>query len=266
MCEFDCELRLGQVHQNRKKKDQDKDNIDNNFGDDDFVFPNLKSYYDKDCDINDRFVQVFDETGSKKTVLKSSLVWVLTQTKGVLSKDRLRREQVQSANPTKRKNITRKDIEITPQVAIKRRKHLIGIREDDEIKVGSWCLFKRFADTPGFRKVGINLEEDIVHGVVLAFKYVDGNNEKEKQYTMDFAFISSNKKTNDQEIQALATWYKYGEDRALVPLSENNNFFIDIKNYIATVNAPSRIENQIIYENHDEIKNYILSQNICNKI
>lgn len=243
-----CELRLGQVRQNSKKRGQYVTNADTSFNDEDFVFSNLRDYSEKDSNIDDRFIQVFDENGSTKTVLKSSLVWVLTETKGVLSNDRLRRVQGQSEYPTKRKNITRKDVEISPKVATKRSKHLIRVEE--KIEVGNWCVFKRYG------KKETNPQKDIVYGAVLAFKYIDGNNEKEKQFTMDFASIP-----NDRGIEALATWYKCEENNTLQPSSENNNFFIDIKNYIATIDAPNQIQNQFLFENQDEIKKFVSSFN-----
>lgn len=254
-----CKLRKGQVRQNVQNKDQNLICNENNLSHDDLVFSNLKDYSEKACHIDDRFVQVFDEVGSTKTVLKSSLVWVLTETKGVLSNDRLRRVQGQSGISTKRKNITRKDIEISPQVASKRSKHLIGVRVDEEIKVGNWCIFKWNANTPESCNADTNVQKNIVHGAVLAFKYIVGKTEKEKQYTMDFASVLNDVKIDGREIEALATWYKYGENNALEPFSENNNFFINITNYIATVDAPSVNNDQILYENHDEISKFVAS-------
>lgn len=206
---------------------------------------------------DDRFVQVFDEDGSTKTVLKSSLVWVLTETKGVLSKDRLRRVQGQNGIPTKRIRNTKNIVEIQPQS--KRNKRPKGVLVKEEVQVGDWCFFERYAETLEPRKT----DEHIVYGALLAFKYINGSTEKEKQYTLDFAPISSEETTNERGVEVLATWYKYGPNDKLEPFSDNNNFFINIKKYIATSDAPSVKQdpktNQFFYElqNHHEVKKII---------
>lgn len=219
----------------------------------------LKDYSKKKSDIDDRFVQVFDDNGSTKTVLKSSLVWVLTETKGVLSNDRLRRVQGQSGIPNKRKNNTRKNIEISPRVQSKRSKQQIAIRVENEIQVGNWCFYKRYANTLESRKA----DEIIAYGAVLAFKYINGKTDKEKEYTLDFAPITSDVNANERGVEVLGAWYKYGQNNILEPFSDNNNFFMNIENYIATVDGPCGKRdpntNQIFYElqNHHEIKNAI---------
>lgn len=257
-----CELRKGHIQRQKKKKLQETVN-DELIAESDFVFSNLKDYSEKNCDVDDRYVHVFGENGSIKTVLKSSLVWVLTETKGVLSNDRLRRVQGQSKIPVKRKNITRKSVEISPQVPSKRSKPSLGFRVEEEIQVGHWCFFKRYANTLANTTEPRPAEENIVYGAVLAFKYINGNTEKEKQYTLDFAPISTDQTANERGVQVLATWYKYGQNNMLEPFSENNNFFININNYIATADAPSakRISNtnQTLYElqNLHEIKKYV---------
>lgn len=256
-----CSLRKGYVQQKREK-DNTIDNVNGElFDENDFVFPNLREYADKNTELDDRFVKVYDESGSAKTVLKSSLVWSLTETKGVLSNDRLRRVRGQSGITTiKRKNNTRNDIEISPQVPSKLRKrsgnHPTDVQVKDWIQVGDWCFFKRYEDGPDGQKP----VENVVYGAVLTFKYINGNNQREKQYNLDVAPINSE---NERGVEVLATWYKYGQNDMLEPFSNNNNFFINIRNYIATVGSPiinkSVDPNKTFYElpNHHLMKENI---------
>lgn len=44
---------------------------------------NLRNYPNREGDIqsDNRFIEIVDETGSTKTILKSSLVWLLSETR-----------------------------------------------------------------------------------------------------------------------------------------------------------------------------------------
>lgn len=243
-----CSIRKSCIQQKRNKRQENV--IDELIDENDLVFSNLKEYADKNSNLDDRFVQVYDENGSAKNVLKSSLVWTLTETKGVLSNDRLRRVRGQSGIPTiKRKYITKKDTEISPQVPTKRNKQTTDVQAKDSIQIGDWCFFKRYSS--------YNQEhvENIMFGSILSFKYIKGNNEKDKQYTFDFAPIKSE---SDRGVEVLATWYKYGQNCILEPSSKNNNFFINIQNYIATVGPPIINKNQDTNKAYFELKNHQL--------
>lgn len=245
-----CKLRKGYIQQKRKCKPQDEAN-DEHFDEKDFTFSNLKEYAGKNSELDDRFVQVYDENGSTKTVLKSSLVWTLTETKGVLSKDRLRRVRGESSAPTiKRKNITRKDVETTPYKRIKLgSKRVTDLEVKNHIQVGDWCFFKRYKG---------GTDNLAVYGAILSFKFTKGNCEKSKQYPSDFAEINTeNELENERAVEALATWYKFGDNDILEPFSNNNCFFIDIKNYIATVGAPVISNDKYELQNHHLIKKSI---------
>lgn len=88
-------------------------------------------------------------------------------------------------------------------------------------------------------------------GAVLAFKYVNGATEKEKQYSLDFAPVKYEAKNSNpgapsdgRGISVLAKWNKVDSGPGLA-LKLNRNYmshhFINIDNYIATlVDSPSR--------------------------
>lgn len=90
---------------------------------------------DVNTSVDSRFVEVINEDGSTKTVLKSSLIWILTETKDVLSNDRLKRVQSHDSASIKRKNRTEFDL------PSKRKNVQIGIFQNIELQVGDWCFF-----------------------------------------------------------------------------------------------------------------------------
>lgn len=254
-------LRKGQMVETKRNESNEHSNngIDGELNESDFMFSNLKDYSrperENHVDLDSRFVQVFDEDGNVKSALKSSLIWALSESKGVLSNDRLRRVQGQSGIPVKR-NVTKRRVEASPLP--KRKKLSIGIREEKEIRVGEWCFFKRNKKT----SEGENFGENIVFGAMLGFRYIGEKNEREKKYMFDYAFVSCNDDC-EKHLKVLATWYKYGSEKILEAFSENNNFYIDIDNYIGTADAPIIIRdpntNLASYElqNHSESKDIL---------
>lgn len=180
------------------------------------------------------------EDGSKRTVLKSSVVWILNETKEVLSNDRLKRVQ---QKVQKRSNVK------ADYTRFKRRKITEAVQLCDEMKIGDWCLFFHnipdSAQTPA-NKFQIDNNPNILFGSILGFKYIQGKNEKEKQYTKDYVQIKISNEDDveanidfgsDNGINVNATWFT-SEHQTLVPFSVNNSFHISLKNYIATIDTP----------------------------
>lgn len=178
-------------------------------------------------DIDGRHVQIFDEDGSTKTILKSSLVWILSETKGILSNDRLQRVQSHSGISKKRK----KSIEGCSQT---KRDKQSGIRVETEIQIGDWCFFKAcLKPSPS-----LNVDENIIFGAILGFRYIDGKTDKDRAYTLDYAPVFCDQPNKKRGVEVLGTWYMYTRNVKLDIPSVNNNFFVNINNYMATADAP----------------------------
>lgn len=159
------------------------------------------------------FVEV--EIGSgKKSVRKSSLIGLLSDSKGKLSSDRLKRTQ----NITNDRSVRRKleFFDMSPQNRV--------LNQMNELQIGDWCLFRnQFSSTEDERF-------NFILGNILSFKYVNGRTEKDKQYSLDFAPIQHS--SNLRGVEVLSSWY--GIDRIGKISAEYYCFFTNIDQYIAT--------------------------------
>lgn len=165
------------------------------------------------------FVEVETQDGKMKTIRKSTMVWLMTDSKESLSNDRLKR--VQSATQTTsckkrlnfKKNFTQKKLS-----------------KEEEIQIGDCCIFQN--DTI---KSNQN-NSDLIFGVVIGFKYKKGDNEKQKQYTWEFAPIETNLPEEKRRgITVLASWFQFNFNGSLHPVKDISCFYVDITNYVVTL-------------------------------
>lgn len=187
-------------------------------------------------DGNCKFIEVFEED-TVKYIRKSSIVWSILEGKKKSSNDRLTRVRTSKEvglTPVKKKSTS------TDEPNSKK----IKIREDlyilDSITVGDWCIFKMLDDQSHTYTVNGQLK-NVILGRVLAFKYIQGKSEKEKQYSLDSAPVSSNT-SNKRGISVLAVWHLLSNDLSLESLSIPS-FFVNIENYVVHLNSPKSLEN-----------------------
>lgn len=178
----------------------------------------LKTFDIETENLNEK--SVFVEVGTK-TVRKSSLMWLLTESKQKLSSDRLQRVQSNSQTSLKKKSVRRKlefvDVSRKVNVTMKMT----------EIQIGDWCIFNNIPS---------NLptdETEFIFGNILSFRYIKGRTHKDKQFSLDFAPISH--KNNQRGVEVFATWYRIDCNANLCMIRENDCFHIDIKRYATTV-------------------------------
>lgn len=168
-------------------------------------------------DENSRFAIVTCLSGNEKIVRKSSIVWLLTNTKNKLSSDRLLRVQ---ENEIKRK-----------------RAHVIEDDELmvlDEINVNEWCIFKSEINNC-----------ILILGLVLNFKYLSGNTNRQKQYSREYAPIKyTGAEQNPRGIAVIATFYKVNENGHLTIYYDEPQ--LKIENYLCTIQRPTFTRNLMI--------------------
>lgn len=223
-----CEIQKSEIKKARPDVNQLSDSIEFRNDDTESIHSNLqRSDVQNECDIDERHVQIFDADGSAKSILKSSLVWILSETKGILSNDRLQRVQSHSGSSKKRKT------SIEGGFQSKRNKQS-GIRVETDIQIGDWCFFKDCLKPSS----SMNFNENIIFGAILGFRYIDGKTDKDRAYTLDYAPVFCDQSNKKRGIEVLGTWYRYTRSEKLGTLSANNNFFVNINNYIATADAP----------------------------
>lgn len=224
-CEcFIPNLNFDDIVEENESSDEDNDMNENWFSETNhlFDFSSLKEY---ESDLNEicPFIEVPSKSGGLKTVRKSSVVWLLSDTRENLSSDRLRRVQ----NTTKSKSCQRR-LEFS-QINSSLQNHFVTL---EELQIGNWCICK-YKSTSTDNPI-------ILFGAVLSFRYINGETEKKKNYTWDFAKVSS---SNEREIEVLSSWYQLDSNEKLY---QTYSFYINIKSYVATLLNPSleNINNQ----------------------
>lgn len=193
---------------------------------------------ESDIDIQSAFVEIENGDGTTKRLRKSTLLWLLTESKGKLSADRLQRVQDMSAVDSSKKRrlmpgSSRQDDEIPDEMLL---------IKSSELQIGDWCFFKY---NEAVQLTDLESDSDVMEhcilGNILNFKYITKTDEhqnkinseqkrkkRKRTYLLDFAPLSA-------EVAALATWYKVNHDGFLHPVKSDEHFFIDIKQYLGTL-------------------------------
>lgn len=192
-----------------------------------------------------KFVEIINPDGSTQNVRKSTLIWILSESKDKLSSDRLERVRGSSDIDTKRKkklkrsNFTVED-PLSEQILYKSL----------EVAIGEWALFK--VNDDDFRKIVNYLEvtENILMGgyligFLLGFRYTDGKG-RHKQYKLDYASIENDPKddltraeSRENDIEVLGAWYTCEKNDFLRRMQNNSQITITLKDYVATMKNPT---------------------------
>lgn len=128
-------------------------------------------------DENSKYIQIFEPDGTSKVVLKSSIVWLLSETTGKLISDRLKRVQTTPVEKVTNRDPKRQKIHQDPSENV--------YTNSNEIMIGDWCFFS--FDSKTRITSNKNVIDSVVFGCVLAFKFKNGKNHKERQYHRDRA-------------------------------------------------------------------------------
>lgn len=181
---------------------------------DDLIDKTNYSDYNEDIEESTPFIEIENTNGTKKKIRKSTYVWYLTDFNEKLGNDRLKRVQT-SSNKTSCKR----------RLNFDRPTQSKNISNVSEIQIGDWCIFKNNKTNP-----------ELILGVAVGFKYINGANEKEKQYTWDFAPVECDLPDEKKRgINVLASWYRISTDGILERFGDANCFHVDIQNYCATL-------------------------------
>lgn len=207
--------------------------------------------------IDQRFVDVLNNDGCTKSLLKSTVIWALTESKGYLSKDRLKRVQSRIAAETPRKRGRKRKLDQANLVAdvetpSKRQKTQTSISHANELSIGDWALFENVSDENSI----------FVFGMVLGSRYILAKTEKDKKYTFDFAPTSyqgpTAENTPKRGVEVLSTWFDVDTEFRVQRFHGKNSFFIDIEKYIGTIEMQGiikKIENVTLNITLNDIEN-----------
>lgn len=240
-----CELRINL--DTEQVSDESDMLVENELGETSITSENLKDYSEENIENRQKFVELYDVDGSVKLVRKSTIVWLLSNSKDRLSNDRLKR--VQGAE----NSLKRKLDDNVPVVTTKRMRK-DGLIISTKLNVDDWCFFYQYENSQPMQL------EDVVFGSIVGFKYISGKNERAKQYSLSYAPISCPEGSSERGIAVLAAWYKLGFHNILSPVSQLNSFFIDIRNYIATAIEPNIETNPITKEKKYRIESHVIEK------
>lgn len=175
---------------------------------------------------NDHLVEIILDCGVKKKIRKSTLIWNLTDSRKHLSNDRLKRVQdaSQDNKPPKCRRLEFKKTNSPNHVPI------FSVIRTIELQIGNWCFF-RFN-----KKTNVNDAENMfVLGHILSFRYMNGKNKRDKEYSWDFAPVSPDEKSKKRGIEVLATWFKVESNSNFPPIDRINSFYININKYVSSL-------------------------------
>lgn len=200
-------------------------------------------------DTHSKYIDVQYEDGTTKTIRKSTLLWMLCESKEKLSSDRLKRVQEAKGETPKRRKLD--PVAATSSSATYSSE--IRLIRSSEIEIGDWCFFMQ-SGFPVEQLSEQNILDNVFIGRIVSFnlttrvitdenkhtygqtsnQIAHGRKSKTKNYLIDFAPISKAKKNENTNIQALSTWYICSTGGEFQPAQNKNHFFLDIENYIAT--------------------------------
>lgn len=155
------------------------------------------------------------ENGVEKSIRKGTLVWLLSESREKLSKDRLTRVQASKTSTIVDQN--QRSEKFNEQIVI----------QSKYINLFEWCVFK----TDGEENPGI------CFGLLLTFVYAEGKREIDKRFKYDTVNLEERPYLAEQ-VEALSSWYFMNDNGSLVPTKVENHYFLSLKNYVATVIDP----------------------------
>lgn len=180
---------------------------------------------------SNKCIQVIDSDGSKRNMRKSTLIWLLSENKGKLSSDRLKRVQG-NTTCTEPKRKKQKTVHNLNEGEL--------LNDFDELEVGQWALFKLNSENETATvDRDTFLTKKCVIGNILGYTTI-GEKGRSKQYKLSYAPTPLNKafKTN---LKVLGIWYVCGRNGELIPVDNQKKFTIHIKSYMATMKTPLTI-------------------------
>lgn len=208
------------------------DSEDETSGDADIENASNDIEIDESCEPN-KWVTVI-ENGEEKSIRKGTLVWLLSESREKLSKDRLTRVQ-----------------EATKEASIPQNhslKMLIDqkVMQSKLINLCEWCVFKTTTED--------EVNPGICFGLILTFRYSQGRREIDRRYKYDTVDLEERPYLAEQ-VEALSSWYYMNDIGRFVPTKVENHYFLSLRNYIATVMSPMvDPDTGILYFNEDDFR------------
>lgn len=212
---------------------------------------NFRSYGDSELSENSRFIEICENDGTIKNVLKSSIVWYLSNPTRKVSNDRLKRfHSITSHKLAPPKAKRKKTNSMGNSMRLVMGPNIEQAVESDEmelfpVEIGDWCYFYidyndetlkmlKFPETENHAENQANNSfiENILFGSILSFRCKDEKTKKPKEMQEGLG-------NNAREcIDALSVWHLIGRDGELKPLGPHSSFHINLKKCVGKTNQP----------------------------
>lgn len=231
-----CELQV-RVHQNL---DQNEETIiDEDCSD---LFEQFAEFDEcRHVNEEDKFVEVIDPDGSTRNLRKSTLVWLLCDSRDKLSSDRLKRVQSSSGNSGTKSKRFKPNSSAVLGVSL-------PIFKAEELEIGEWAIFQHpYSHSKGRCEVsdvtGHDFMEQFIIGIVVGFRLAtrkkSGEMKHQKQYKLKFAPTNTLDSSEQNCLQVLCLWYSCDQTGNLHLIQNKTQESIYIKNYVATMKSPT---------------------------
>lgn len=174
---------------------------------------------------SDIMVDIIESDGSKRTIRKSTFLWMLADSKDKLSSDRSMRVRGSSSQnlgpPGKKQKTQEKTIDIF--------NNEVNILKSDAIKIGDWVLIK----TP--QSIS-NLENKKGHliGNIIGFRHIDDKGRPKQFKTRHVPTITD---PNEASTEMLAVWYVCKSETSILK-QYNGKLLILKEQYLGTIKPP----------------------------
>lgn len=173
-----------------------------------------------------RNIEVIDSDGSTKSIPKSTLIWMLSESNGKLSSDRLKRVQGSTTSTSKRMKLDlSRNVDERP-----------CLFKSNQLQIGEWAIFCLENDNLDHNTSEQILLDNYLIGVAIGFSIL--KNGHRRQYKHDHVSITSESHTDDI-IQVLGVWYTFDENQILHRKRDQNTFTVNIGKYFATMKNPT---------------------------
>lgn len=157
------------------------------------------------------FVEVLDGNGKASIILKSTLVWRLSDGYTKSSSDREVR-------------VKEKPVDHTTLILNSQQRPQRPFKEE-KVCIGDWCAF-------------VSEDKSVVIGRILAFSYLSGSTWRSQSYSAVSAPVKAPSSSSQRGIGCLCSWFKVGKSNKLQTVRMDIQGYYDIENYICTVPRP----------------------------
>lgn len=176
---------------------------------------------------------VTDELGNKEVVRKSTLIWCLSDGRGKLSNDRLRRVQGSSLEKYQKKQQAKEKETISCSTNTLNNE---SVFKSKLVNASDWCFFKnnqKKNKRPIRRTTHQATNRSLngtIFGCILAFKFGDKKRPEKCKIIQTHVPVSS----KENNVKVLGNWYIYNNKELRKISGSKNTFYLTLSDYLAT--------------------------------